>query len=118
MDIYINNLNNLPEKTNKSAKSLTRTEGTETREGISLPVPRGGVSAVLERLLYLLDRLIDLLSSSGVLRTIRVIVSVACFFAVLGIIGGIERGALDWRVGVAATLVTAALEALCLRKCR
>ncbi|HOA84904.1 MAG: hypothetical protein GX057_07335 [Clostridiales bacterium] len=116
MDIYINDL---PEKTNMTAKSLPRTtEDTEACGGITLPVPRGGVAAVVERLLSLLDRLIDALSSSGVLRAVRVIVSVVCFFAVLGIIGGIEHGALDWKVGVAATLATATLEALCLRKCR
>ncbi len=115
MDIYINNL---PEKSD-IPKSLARARDAPGAHGDLLPVlPRGGIAAFVDKLLGLLDRLIDALMSTGALRAIRVTVSVACFFFVLGIIGGIERGALDWRVGALATLAAAAVEVLCIRKCR
>lgn len=117
MDIYISNL---PDKPNIAANSLARAgEDAGVREKVSLPaLPRGGISAPVEKLLCLLDRLIEVLLSAGVLRALRVIVSVACFFTIIGIAGGIERGLLDWRVGALATLAAAAIEALCIKKCK
>ena len=117
MDMYINDL---PEKPNVSVRNLAPTREVPGARGeTTLPaLNRGGISVLVDKLLCLLDRIIAALTSTGTLRAIRVIVSLVCFFAVVGVIGGIERGALDWRVGALATLAAAAVEVLYIRKCR
>jgi hypothetical protein len=77
-----------------------------------------GIEACIERILSLLDIIIDALSSSRVLTVIRTSVSVVCLLTVIGIIGGIESGAVNWGTGIIVSLIAAVIEAVCIRKCR
>ncbi len=79
---------------------------------------RRSLAQIIDRLLTFIDALLDSFSSSRTLRVVRVSVSVLCIFSVFGIIGGIEAGLIGWGVGAVITLLIAALEALCIAKCR
>ena len=74
------------------------------------------VAEVADRLLTLIDVIVDAVSSARVARAVRVGVTTVCFFAVVGVIGGIESGAIGWVGGFVWAAVIAAVEFSCLKK--
>ena len=74
------------------------------------------VAEIADRLLTLIDLIIDALSSARVARAVKIGVTSACFFAVIGVIGGIESGAIGWVGGFIWACVIAAVEFSCLKK--
>ena len=79
---------------------------------------RGALSSLIERLLCMIDALLAFITSAKVLNVVRVAVTVVCFFTLLGVIGGIERGLISWGWGVAAAIVIAVIEGVCIKKCK
>ncbi len=113
----------LPAKAEKADKLNTtplRAEAMDVAGNIPLraSVLRNSFEAFIEKLLSLLDGIINALTSSRALAIIRVSVSTACFIAVVGVIGGLEKGTLSWGTGIAATLATILIETVCIRKCK
>lgn len=100
-----------------SKKNTTYLPAEGVRRG-TLGRTGAAIGRLIERLLCLIDALLGVLSSAKVLRVIRTSVSVICIFAVIGLVGGIERGLLGWGAGVLWALVIAAVEAVCIGKCR
>ena len=76
------------------------------------------VAEIADRLLTIIDVIIDVLSSARVACVTRVAVTTLCFFAVIGVIGGIEAGSIGWFGGFTWTIVIAAIEFSCLKKIR
>ncbi len=108
------------EKENKLSPTFLRAETIDISGNIPLRASalRGRIEAFIEKLLSLLDTIIDTLTSSRALAIIRVSVSVVCFIAVVGVIGGLEKGTLNWGTGIAATLAAILIETVCIRKCK
>ncbi len=77
---------------------------------------RAGIEAFIEKLLCILDVIIDVISSSKAIAVVRASVSVVCLFAVIGVIGGIESGTISWGTGIIIAFIAAAAETVCIRK--
>lgn len=91
-----------------STTRSTPVSGAKRRSG-------GGL---VERLLCMIDALLDLLTSRKVLNALRAAVTTVCFFTLLGVIGGIERGLIGWGWGFAAAIVIAVIEGVCIKRCK
>ena len=88
---------------------------------VSVPesAPRRGVlSSLIERLLCMIDALLAIITSNKVLNVVRVAVTTVCFFTLLGVIGGIERGLIGWGWGIVIAVVIAVIESICIKKCK
>ena len=79
---------------------------------------RGALSSLIERLLCMIDALLAIITSNKVLNVVRVAVTTVCFFTLLGVIGGIERGLISWGWGIVITVVIAVIEGICIKKCK
>lgn len=79
---------------------------------------RSKIETIIDFILSLLDIIVETLSSSKTLTLIRTSVSVICLFTVIGIIGGIESGAVSWPTGIIVSVIAAAAEVICIRKCK
>ena len=79
---------------------------------------RGALSSLIERLLCMIDALLAIITSNKVLNVIRVAVTTVCFFTLLGVIGGIERGLISWGWGIVIAVVIAVIEGICIKKCK
>ncbi len=79
---------------------------------------RTSLGALIERLLCMIDSLLALLTSAKALNVVRVAVTTVCFFALLGVIGGIERELISWGWGVVIAIVLAVIEGVCIKKCK
>ncbi|MBQ9079834.1 MAG: hypothetical protein IJY27_02070 [Clostridia bacterium] len=84
----------------------------------SAPRRRTSLSALIERLLCMIDALLALLSSTKARRVALVASTTACFFVMLGVIGGIEHGLIGWGWGFAIAMVIAIIEGVCIKKCK
>ena len=79
---------------------------------------RGALTSIIERLLCMIDALLAIITSNKVLNVVRVAVTVVCFFTLLGVIGGIERGLIGWGWGIVIAVVIAVIEGVCIKKCK
>ena len=79
---------------------------------------RGALSSLIERLLCMIDALLAIITSNKVLNVVRVAVTTVCFFTLLGVIGGIERGLISWGWGIVIAVVIAVIEGICIKKCK
>lgn len=79
---------------------------------------RRSLAALIERLLCMIDSLLALLTSAKARNVALVASTTVCFFVLLGVIGGIERGLITWGWGVAAAIVIAVIEGVCIKKCK
>lgn len=73
------------------------------------------VAEVADRLLTFIDVIIDALSSERVARAVKVGVTTVCFFAVIGVVGGIESGTIGWVGGFIWSSLIAGVEFTCLK---
>lgn len=96
----------------------TASAGTRVSPLSGAPAIHSRIEALIERILCLLDMIIDALSSSKALTVVRTSVSVVCLLTIIGIIGGIESGAVSWSTGIIVSLIAAVIETVCIRKCR
>ena len=79
---------------------------------------RSSLSALIERLLCMIDALLDVLSSAKARRLALAASTTVCFFVTLGVIGGIERGLIGWGWGIVIAVVIAVIEGICIKKCK
>ncbi len=79
---------------------------------------RSSLSALIERLLCMIDALLDILTSAKARRAALVASTTVCFFVMLGIIGGIEHGLIGWGWGFAITTILAVIEGVCIKRCK
>lgn len=79
---------------------------------------RSSLSALIERLLCMIDALLDILTSAKARRVALVASTTVCFFVTLGVIGGIERGLIGWGWGFAIAIVLAVIEGVCIKRCK
>lgn len=102
---------------NAAYNDFTNTSYTLPRAGMRRS-RRARRTSIIDRLLSMIDALLDVLSTSRALRVVRTVATTVCFLAILGVIGGIEREVIGWGAGVVIALIIAAIESLCLYKCR
>ena len=76
----------------------------------------GGLICIVGQIL--IDSLLALLTSAKARNVALVASTTVCFFVLLGVIGGIERGLITWGWGVAAAIVIAVIEGVCIKKCK
>ena len=79
---------------------------------------RSSLSALIERLLCMIDALLDILSSAKARRLALAASTTVCFFVTLGVIGGIERGLIGWGWGFTAAIILAVIEGVCIKRCK
>jgi len=79
---------------------------------------RSSLSALIERLLCMIDALLDVLSSAKARRLALAASTTVCFFVTLGVIGGIERGLISWGWGFTAAIILAVIEGVCIKRCK
>lgn len=93
-------------------------QNTKTISAPESAARRGALSSLVERLLCMIDALLAFITSAKVLNVVRVAVTVVCFFTLLGVIGGIERGLIGWGWGIVIAVVIAVIEGICIKKCK
>ena len=91
-------------------------QNTKTVSAPESATRRGALTSIIERLLCMIDALLAIITSNKVLNVVRVAVTTVCFFTLLGVIGGIERGLISWGWGIVIAIIIAIIEGICIKK--